>query len=57
MLYEKKTGKLLGAQGTGEDGVDKRIDVIATAIYGKLTIDDLQDLDLCYAPQVGCEKG
>ena len=49
-------GKILGAQAVGADGVDKRIDVIATAIYGGLTIDDLTDLELAYAPPYGSAK-
>ena len=56
VLFDPKTGKLLGAQATGEDGVDKRIDVIATAIHGGLTIHDLMDLELAYAPQFGSAK-
>lgn len=56
VLFAPDTGKLLGAQATGEDGVDKRIDVIATAIHGGLTIDDLMDLELAYAPQFGSAK-
>jgi NADPH-dependent 2,4-dienoyl-CoA reductase/sulfur reductase-like enzyme/rhodanese-related sulfurtransferase len=50
LVYEKKRGRLLGAQGFGEEGVDKRIDVIATALLGKLDLDDLAELDLAYAP-------
>jgi rhodanese-related sulfurtransferase len=56
VLFDPKTGKLLGAQGIGLDGVDKRIDVIATAIYAGLTIDDLMNLELAYAPQFGSAK-
>lgn len=56
VLFDPATGKLLGAQGVGVDGVDKRIDVIATAIFGGLTIDDLMDLELSYAPQYGSAK-
>lgn len=56
VLFDPKTGKLLGAQAIGEDGVDKRIDVIATAIRGNLTVDDLMDLELAYAPQFGSAK-
>ncbi len=48
--YHKKSGKLLGAQIFGQSGVDKRIDVFSTAIYAGLTIDDLPNLDLAYAP-------
>jgi len=56
VLFEPGTGKILGAQANGEDGVDKRIDVIATAMHGNLTIDDLMDLELAYAPQFGSAK-
>jgi CoA-dependent NAD(P)H sulfur oxidoreductase len=47
---DKHSGKLLGCQAVGEDGVDKTIDILATAIWGKLTAADLFDLDLAYAP-------
>ena len=50
VLYEKKTYRLLGGQIIGGDGVDKRIDVLATAMRGKLSAIDLKDLDLAYAP-------
>jgi len=56
VVFEPKTGKLLGAQAVGEDGVDKRIDVIATAIFGGLTVNDLMDLELSYSPQYGSAK-
>jgi NADPH-dependent 2,4-dienoyl-CoA reductase/sulfur reductase-like enzyme/rhodanese-related sulfurtransferase len=56
VLFAPETGALLGAQAIGEDGVDKRIDVIATAITGGLKIDDLMDLELAYAPQFGSAK-
>jgi NADPH-dependent 2,4-dienoyl-CoA reductase/sulfur reductase-like enzyme/rhodanese-related sulfurtransferase len=56
VLFDPETGALLGAQAIGEDGVDKRIDVIATAIAGGLKIDDLMDLELAYAPQFGSAK-
>ena len=61
VLFDPETGKILGAQANGEDGVDKRIDVIATAMHatakhGGLTIDDLMDLELAYAPQFGSAK-
>ena len=49
-------GRLLGAQGVGKDGVDKRIDVLATAIRAGLGVDDLIDLDLAYAPPYGSAK-
>ncbi|HWI59526.1 MAG TPA: FAD-dependent oxidoreductase, partial [Bacillota bacterium] len=53
LIAEEGTGRLLGAQVLGEDGVDKRIDVLATAIAGKLSVFDLEDLDLAYAPPFG----
>lgn len=56
VLFDPETGKLLGAQAIGRDGVDKRIDVIATAIYAGLTIDDLMNLELAYAPPFGSAK-
>ncbi|MDQ1292127.1 MAG: hypothetical protein QG608_4 [Actinomycetota bacterium] len=49
-------GRVLGAQATGSDGVDKRIDVIATAIRAGLTVQDLADLELAYAPPFGSAK-
>jgi len=56
VLFDPESGKILGAQGIGRDGVDKRIDVIATAIYAGLTIDDLMNLELAYAPAFGSAK-
>ncbi len=50
LVYERRTGRLLGAQGFGPEGVDKRIDVAATALAGRMTLDDLAELDLAYAP-------
>lgn len=49
-------GKIYGAQAVGVDGVDKRIDVIATAIKGNLSVYDLPDLELCYAPPYSSAK-
>lgn len=49
-------GKILGAQIVGQDGVDKRIDVLATAIMGGMTVQDLQHLQLAYAPAYGAAK-
>lgn len=49
-------GRLLGAQGVGPDGVDKRIDVIATAIRAEMRVEDLIDLDLAYSPVYGSAK-
>lgn len=54
--FDPETGELLGAQGVGEEGVEKRIDVFATAIRGGLTVSDLIDLDLSYAPPYGSAK-
>jgi NADPH-dependent 2,4-dienoyl-CoA reductase/sulfur reductase-like enzyme/rhodanese-related sulfurtransferase len=56
VLFDPESGQLLGAQANGEDGVDKRIDVIATAMHGGLTVEDLMDLELAYAPQFGSAK-
>ena len=56
VLYEKETLKILGAQGIGYEGVDKRIDVIATSIYSKLKVYMLKDLDLVYAPPYSSAK-
>ncbi len=50
------SGRLLGAQGVGKAGVDRRIDVLATAIRGRLTVEDLIDLDLAYSPVYGQAK-
>lgn len=51
-----RRGAVLGAQALGKDGADKRIDVLATAIQGGLTVDDVAELELCYAPPVGSAK-
>jgi NADPH-dependent 2,4-dienoyl-CoA reductase/sulfur reductase-like enzyme/rhodanese-related sulfurtransferase len=56
VLFNPETGLILGAQASGQSGIDKRIDVIATAIKGNLTINDLMDLELTYAPQFGSAK-
>jgi NADPH-dependent 2,4-dienoyl-CoA reductase/sulfur reductase-like enzyme/rhodanese-related sulfurtransferase len=56
VLFHPGTGQILGAQANGEDGVDKRIDVIAAAMHGGLTVEDLMDLELAYAPQFGSAK-
>ncbi len=50
LLFSKSNGKILGAQAVGEDGTDKRIDVIAAALMNDLTVYDLGDLELSYAP-------
>ena len=56
LLHFDGEGRILGAQGVGREGVDKRIDVIATAARGGLRVDDLVDLDLSYAPPFGAAK-
>ncbi|MBP2653572.1 MAG: cdr1 [Firmicutes bacterium] len=56
LLFSPNEGKILGAQGVGFNGVDKRVDVIATAIKGNLTVFDLPDLELCYAPPYSSAK-
>jgi NADPH-dependent 2,4-dienoyl-CoA reductase/sulfur reductase-like enzyme/rhodanese-related sulfurtransferase len=50
LVYERKTARLLGAQAFGHAGVEKRIDVLATALHGTMTVHDLAELDLAYAP-------
>ncbi len=56
LLWSPEDGRVLGAQASGKDGVDKRLDVIATALRGRLTIDDLAHLELSYAPPFGNAK-
>ena len=56
LIMDPTTGSILGAQGVGRDGVDKRIDVIATAIRGGVTAPELADLELAYAPPFGSAK-
>ncbi len=56
IIFSPKDGKLLGAQITGSKGVDKRIDIFATAIRHQLTVDDLGELELAYAPPYGSAK-
>ncbi len=56
LLVDPETDAILGVQGVGGDGVDKRIDVIATAMRAGLTASDLADLELAYAPQFGSAK-
>lgn len=55
-IFEKDTGKILGVQIVGNDGVDKRCDVFATAIRAGMTAKDLTKLELCYAPPFGSAK-
>jgi NADPH-dependent 2,4-dienoyl-CoA reductase/sulfur reductase-like enzyme/rhodanese-related sulfurtransferase len=56
ILFAPDTGKLLGAQAIGHDGVDKRIDVLATALKAGMTVHDLAELELAYAPPYGSAK-
>lgn len=56
VIYEKRTGRILGSQIVGYDTVDKRCDVLATAIYSKLTAYDLSEIDLCYSPPFSSAK-
>ncbi len=56
LLFEKPTGRIIGAQAIGRGNVDKRIDVISTIMRAKGTIDHLTDLELCYAPPFGSAR-
>jgi rhodanese-related sulfurtransferase len=56
LIFDPKSGEILGAQGIGTEGVDKRIDVIATAMRGGITAPELADLELAYAPPFGSAK-
>ena len=53
VVAEEGTGRLLGAQVLGELGVDKRVDVLATAVAGRMSVFDLENLDLAYSPPFG----
>lgn len=56
VIFDKGNGRILGAQIVGRDGVDKRIDVIATAMFAGLKVNDLKKLDLAYAPPYSSAK-
>jgi NADPH-dependent 2,4-dienoyl-CoA reductase/sulfur reductase-like enzyme/rhodanese-related sulfurtransferase len=56
ILWSPESGRLLGAQAVGKDGIDKRLDILATALRGNLTIEDLVHLELAYAPPFGSAK-
>jgi len=56
LLFSVPDGRILGAQAVGTEGVEKRIDVIATAIQFRGTVHDLAEAELCYAPQYGAAK-
>jgi NADPH-dependent 2,4-dienoyl-CoA reductase/sulfur reductase-like enzyme/rhodanese-related sulfurtransferase len=56
LVFSKSDGRVLGAQAVGEEGVARRIDVVAMAIQLKATVYDLEEAELCYAPQFGAAK-
>jgi rhodanese-related sulfurtransferase len=56
LVFRRSDGLVLGAQAVGEEGVDRRIDVISTAIQMGATVFDLEEAELCYAPQYGAAK-
>jgi hypothetical protein len=56
LLFDPQSGRILGAQAVGGAGVDKRIDVLAVAIQAGLTVFDLEEMELAYAPQYGSAK-
>ncbi len=56
LIFSRRDGKVLGAQAVGEEGVDKRMDVFAMAIQKGATVFDLEEAELCYAPQFGAAK-
>jgi NADPH-dependent 2,4-dienoyl-CoA reductase/sulfur reductase-like enzyme/rhodanese-related sulfurtransferase len=56
LIFSSKDGRVAGAQAVGREGVEKRIDVIAMAIQKKATVFDLEEAELCYAPQFGSAK-
>ncbi|MFV0487817.1 MAG: FAD-dependent oxidoreductase [Vibrio fluvialis] len=56
MLFDPKSGKIFGAQAVGKDGIDKRIDVMAVAQRAGMTVEQLQHLELTYAPPYGSAK-
>lgn len=56
LIFAPEDGRILGAQGVGGQGVDKRIDILAVAIQANMTVFDLEEMELCYAPQYGSAK-
>jgi NADPH-dependent 2,4-dienoyl-CoA reductase/sulfur reductase-like enzyme/rhodanese-related sulfurtransferase len=56
VVYDRQTGRLLGAEVIGNEGVDKRIDVFATALHANMSVEDLTELDLAYAPPFGSAR-
>lgn len=56
LIFSRSDGRVLGAQAVGEEGVARRMDVVSTAIQMRATVFDLQEAELCYAPQFGAAK-
>jgi len=56
VIFDPESGRVLGAQAAGGAGVDKRIDVLAVAIQGRMTVFDLEEVELAYSPQYGSAK-
>jgi NADPH-dependent 2,4-dienoyl-CoA reductase/sulfur reductase-like enzyme/rhodanese-related sulfurtransferase len=56
LIFSTGDGRILGAQAVGEEGIEKRIDVLAMAIQKGATVFDLEEAELCYAPQFGAAK-
>ncbi len=56
LIFSKENGRIIGAQAVGKEGVEKRIDVISMAIQNRGTVFDLEEAELCYAPQFGSAK-
>lgn len=56
LLFDPRDGRILGAQAVGSRGVDKRIDVLAVALRAGMTVEDLEHLELCYAPPFGAVR-
>ncbi|HET6278641.1 MAG TPA: FAD-dependent oxidoreductase [Candidatus Polarisedimenticolia bacterium] len=56
LIFRRQDGRILGAQAVGEEGVERRIDIIAMAIQKEATVFDLEEAELCYAPQFGAAK-
>lgn len=56
LIFDKKTKKIYGGQAVGSQGVDKRIDILSVAMKANMTVDELSDLELCYAPPYNSAK-
>ncbi len=56
LIFSTEDGRVIGAQAVGQEGIDKRIDVISLGIQNKATVFDLEEAELCYAPQYGAAK-